>query len=407
MSWPMLETMNEVDPLLLGDLSPVEVLYEFEAPCIFTARSPAGGLLLAYLSEDMESESYLRYLVVTTSTETISALKEGVASVREALLRGSIWIADLDYCLKIKRVFTVVASDLPADAMPADGTMLWPSLEPALCVRLEGEDILPGRIPSSVVAQAGTIAAKALKSVFEWAARELLPDTIGRPPEWLRSLYNLPTQRLSYGSLELSFRFPDIPEAAQTALPFTEEHEKPSINDLIENGWSLLQRGLEWASKVSSEENDEEFPSDDTEERLAILEALRCLAPGSTGPVGQVTVSGTKVGGAGRVHRLNRTASTKIRKRLTTLKKQKKVQLKVLTGRVRDLDLDKLTFVLREVPNEPHDFDFVLEDEQHLETAKDAHYQELEVTVVGRSTDAKTWTAVQLEFKKEDEQEAV
>lgn len=405
MSWPPPETMKEVDAGLLGDLSPEEVLYEFEGPCIFTSRSPAGGLLLTYLSEDMEGESCLRYLVVTTSDETISAMKEGVVSVRESLLRGSMWIADLDYGLKIKHVFSVLASDLPDDAMPADGTMLWASLEPALCVRLEGTDIRPGKIPALVVAQAGTIAAKALKSVFEWAARELLPDTSGRPPEWLRALYNLPTQRLAYGSLELSFRYPDIPPAAQTALPLTGEPETPSIDDLVENGWSLLRRGLEWASEASSEEWDEEFPSDDTEERLAILEALRCLAPGSTGPVAQVIISGTKVGETGRVHRLNRTASTKIRKRLTTLKKQKKIQLKVLTGRVRDLDLDKLTFILRDVQDEPNDFDFILEDEQFLETAKDAHYQELEVTVVGRSTDAKTWTAVQLEFKREDDPE--
>jgi hypothetical protein len=36
----------------LGDLRPIEVLYEFDRPCIFTAQAPFGALFLVYWIEE-------------------------------------------------------------------------------------------------------------------------------------------------------------------------------------------------------------------------------------------------------------------------------------------------------------------------------------------------------------------
>ncbi len=86
MSWPPAETMRCVEPSLLGDFAIEEVLYEFEGPCIFTTRAPTGALLLAYLSEDIEGEELLRYVVSTTSERTICDLKNDqfLETAREA-----------------------------------------------------------------------------------------------------------------------------------------------------------------------------------------------------------------------------------------------------------------------------------------------------------------------------------
>ena len=70
----------------------------------------------------------------------------------------------------------------------------------------------------------------------------------------------------------------------------------------------------------------------------------------------------------------------------------------VFTGRVRDLDLDKLTLILRDVAGEEGDVQLALDDERLLETAREAHYQEFEVNVAARSEDKKLWSATEIEF---------
>lgn len=130
-SWPPLDSLQQVPVDVLGVLTPSEVLYEFEGPCIFTAETAHGTLVLAYLSEDLEDEQHLRHIVATTSKGTIDELKSGVISVREALDRGSLWMVDFDYSHRPVQAFSVLNEQLPEDAMPLRGTMLWPSLESA------------------------------------------------------------------------------------------------------------------------------------------------------------------------------------------------------------------------------------------------------------------------------------
>lgn len=122
--WPPLDSLQVVPLDVIGTLTPSEVLYEFEGPCIFTARAAHGVAVLAYLSEDLEDEQRLRYIVATTSEGTVDELKHGVISVREALDRGSLWMVDFDYGYRPVRAFSVRSEQLPEDAMPLRGTML-------------------------------------------------------------------------------------------------------------------------------------------------------------------------------------------------------------------------------------------------------------------------------------------
>lgn len=391
MSFRANHEMQAVDLSHLGSLHPEEVLYDFDGPCIFTTRAPSKALLLAYLCEDLEADECLRYIVATTSSEIVRELKQGLVSIRQALTSGSMWLIDFDYAMHPRHAFAVALEDLPGDALPAEGTMLFAHLEPALRVRFAGDAVQPGKIPASAILQAGDVASKALKSVIEWAARI---TTSGRPPEWLRALYHLPMQRLAYGSLDIGFSAPEIPRGAQQlSLLSGLSPEARSPEDLADEGWRLFRKGLEWATSTSAE-----IQAESDEERLAILEALRHLAPASTGPITDVLVSGSKIGRLERPYRLDRDVSKKIRRTLTALKSQRDVQLRVFSGRVRSLDLDTLVFVLRDVPDEVAEIPFVLEDERLLETAREAFNQELEIKVAGRSTDSKTWTAVELEF---------
>lgn len=108
----------------LGDLAPCEVLYEFEGPCIFTTRTPSGTLLLAYLSEELEAEARLGFILASTSEQTISELKAGDLSVLEALARGSLWRLTTNYARVPVALTSVLLSELPEHTLPAPGSML-------------------------------------------------------------------------------------------------------------------------------------------------------------------------------------------------------------------------------------------------------------------------------------------
>ena len=122
--WPPLDSLQMVQLDILGILTPSEVLYEFEGPCIFTAKTTNDTIVLAYLSEDLEDEKCLRYIIATTSEKTIDKLKRCVISVRDALIEGSLWLVDFDYKYRPMRAFSVRSEQLPDDAMPLYETKL-------------------------------------------------------------------------------------------------------------------------------------------------------------------------------------------------------------------------------------------------------------------------------------------
>lgn len=130
---------------------------------------------------------------------------------------------------------------------------------------------------------------------------------------------------------------------------------------------------------------------------------MRRLTPSATGPVSAIEVWGPILGSQERRVRLDRRSTKRIRAALTRLKQRHEVQLRVFTGRVRNLDLDKLTLVLRDVSGEDGDVQLVLDEEQLLESAREAHYQELEVHVAARSEDKRIWFATEIEFVRTDE----
>ena len=395
MAWSDLTELQKVDLAHVGKLQPVEVLYQFECPCIYTSFLPSGSLVLAYLAEELEQEGLFRYLLSTTSDATVSELKSGVVSVREALLRGSLWLVDVGVNdLLPVTALRIGADQLPIDALPAPGTMLLPELEPALRIRLCGDLIKSGALPAPVLTHAAEIAKTALKPIFEWAARDLRADSQGRPPEWLRDLYSLQIQAILPGSLEVAMRLPDVIDAkdigAQAGFDINDDYQQ-----IRSQGWKLLQQGLEWAA------SDRQDDDDLGEAAPAIVDSLRRLAPmsSSKGPVTAVEVSGVMLGRHDQTYRLTQEITARLRAIQAKTGKRQQTFLRVFEGRIRSLDLDLLRLILRNSDAAEAEVLCVLEDDRYLEDAKEAYYQELLVKIAGRSYDEKNWTVVDLEFE--------
>lgn len=365
----------------LGALAPVEILYEFDGPCIFTAKIPT-GLVLLYLAEELEDET-LRFIASPCAQKTIAGLLEGALSVRDALELGSMFVVEMNQRREPKAAFQLADGGALDSVLPEPSTMLLPELEPEFVVRLEGESIVRGSVPTAVLAQAADIGSSLLKSVCEYVADRRSP---GRPPEWLKGIYAMPTQRIAYGSLEVAF---SLPQMTHHQLPL-DLPDEVSPEELQAEGLALIEEGLHWASS-----DEQSLPDEDKAKWRAILEALKKISPPTQGAVQGVRLWGKAVG---RVYSLDAPVAKKVRRALRESKKGHEDHLRLFTGKVRDLDLDKMTMILRDVEGVEGDVNLVLDNDVFLEIVREAHYQEIPVSVAARSTDLKVWRVSDVEF---------
>ena len=127
MDWTV--AAQSVDIEAFRDIEPSEILYEFDGPRIFTANN-AFGELLFYLAD--EQDGICRYIAAPTNSRIITKLKQGIFSVLQALDQPWIWVLDAQYDGTPVNVWKGTIADIPADALPQPGVMLWPTLEPFL-----------------------------------------------------------------------------------------------------------------------------------------------------------------------------------------------------------------------------------------------------------------------------------
>ena len=84
-----------VSPARFQPFEPVDVLYEFDGPRIFTLWDSEGELNLAYWSD--EDDAICRYVVVPTTGKIVAALRQGGISVYDALNQPRCWLCDLTH----------------------------------------------------------------------------------------------------------------------------------------------------------------------------------------------------------------------------------------------------------------------------------------------------------------------
>jgi hypothetical protein len=307
----------------LGELHPERVLEELDRPTLFVSRFPSEQLALVYwIEEDEEGDVHL---VVPTDDSIVEKLCRGDVTVREALDQPWAW---LWFGLEARRIRI---KELPGDCLPRSGVYLYPELMPLLSLRFTG-DIEEHKVAASIIGRATEAVRGALKPLLDFLTKN---DPDGRSTHDLRRLYDLPTHRIAYGSLEVDFGSP-----AQMDLLDDDKR-------LMSEAARLLQKGVDWAAQSEGTPLPE-----DSDEWMAILAALRHLVPPRTGPVQSVELAGKLTH---RKIRLNRKATKNVIHALRSRSAPKMVQV---DGYVREFDLDRLTFTVRSAPT-------LTTDEQH------------------------------------------
>ncbi len=360
----------ELDQFL--PFEPLEVLYEFDGPRIFTILDKDGELYLAYWSD--EDESLCRYVVSPSTTGIVDSLRTGIVSVFDALNQPRCWLCDVDIAGELISCQRIDFGAIPRNALPVAGTMLLPSLEPLLTLRAVGDEIVPGHIPGSVIRTCVEGVQKTFKFLSEYVLGQ--QPQAGRPDEFLRRLFDLPTQRVAFASFEISFRMP-----IEEVNLFTASGEKSPEKETLEQVGTLLNKGLKWLTSAAGEEGV--YSPDAPEEGAVLLRALKELTPSSQGSIERFELRGQLIGARVKPLVLKRSARQRVNNAIRNSSLEP--QLVDLVGRVRQLDKDRLSFDLREIEHADSQTQRFVFDEQLLEDVFQAFQDDVRVRVAGRT----------------------
>lgn len=304
---------------------PVErVLYEAEQPIVYLTKTKQGQEMLAYLADESDGHQFI--VVAPATPSSIGRLECGSIGIREALTDTWMWIVRTQFTQGISEAWSVTEAAIPGLHLPKPGTPLMPEHRIAFSARAIGDGIAPGRVPCSVIAFVANAAKSSLKAILDHA---LAANAEGRPTDAQRALYDLPVRQLKFASFEVGL-------AAPMQDLFQNEVVQQAVND--------LQTGLEWAEDI---QNNEALGTGDDAKTEAILRATLALTPPSHGVITSVEVGGYWLKG----HRftLTRKSRSKVANRLRQLKEE---EIVVLSGRIGEIDDDKLSFILRDVEGE-------------------------------------------------------
>ncbi len=304
---------------------PIErVLYEAEQPIIYLTKTKQGQEMLAYLADETNG---LQFVVVAPATpSSIRRLESGSIGIREALTDTWMWMVRVDFAQSVSEAWSVTEAAIPALHLPKPGTPLLPEHRIAFSARAVGNGITLGSVPCSVIAFVANAAKSSLKAILDHA---LAANGEGRPTDAQRALYDLPVRQLKFASFEVGLAAP-----MQDLFP----------NDAVLQAVNDLQTGLEWAEDTQS--SDALEAGDDTKTE-AILRATLALTPPGHGAITSVEVGGYWL--KGRRYTLTRKSRTKVANRLRQLKEE---EIVLLSGRIGEIDDDKLSFILRDVEGE-------------------------------------------------------
>jgi hypothetical protein len=196
---------------------------------------------------------------------------------------------------------------------------------------IEGEGIDVQSAPSSLLAAYLDVVRKGVQEVAEANAQGR------RPAKDLQQACDLELVALQPGSIRIGLRLPDdeIGEEPEFHLTASRRAASEALVDYLEVAdWAAREGDEAWLR--------ERFPQ--PEKRRALLGAVKSLAPGGRSAVERVSLSGRRMPSPAPA-----TLTRSARRHLgDALKRLEEPRLGAYEGVLREIDLDKRTFLLRE-----------------------------------------------------------
>ena len=111
----------------LGKLIPEDVLYYYDGPRAFTARSSKNHLLFVFWVDELEKGD--RYVVSPISLKTLQELRNNQLAVRDVFSSGFLWLVDQAFDERLTRVELVTIDEIDQrfpNSLPAPELCLQP-----------------------------------------------------------------------------------------------------------------------------------------------------------------------------------------------------------------------------------------------------------------------------------------
>lgn len=319
---------------LIGAISPIEVLYDYDWPITFTFECGLGLFLAHLVTVDGKTR---HHVCVPIKHDDVAKLKSGEFSIRDVFDRPLLWIIGCDDEGNAVEVYTVAGLEcLSATAIPADGVMLYPHLEPLLRIRLLGVQDDDGLIAAELMRSLVVRVQKSVRDLSDIAKSALVFATDAFGP--IEDLLALRAQRVAFKSLEIAFREPEREFMEKRAQSDAELEAAYSILRKVQD---LLTDGLTWAA--SRTPTSQRFDDPEIERRW--LAAIKQLAPHAAED--EVELSGRLIKrDAAKPVRLVRRDTRKLTRELDRLRKSSAITVEV-HGVVDEFDYTMSTFTMR------------------------------------------------------------
>lgn len=106
----------------IKEISPIEILYDFDGPKIFTIKDKNNNLLLLY--QCFEDDTIRRFLMVPTNDGIIRLLKSNELPVYTALKQSWAWFLDVINNDDVVGIRPVNINDVPVSYFPKSDVLL-------------------------------------------------------------------------------------------------------------------------------------------------------------------------------------------------------------------------------------------------------------------------------------------
>lgn len=201
-------------------------------------------------------------------------------------------------------------------------------------IRLKGPHIQEGNVPIEVLSKFLNNFKMGVQRVAEFIETETIRES-GRPHEDIRRLCNFKTKILS-GSIRIGLAYPSNDRQGSISGEI--------IQNPVEIAVEKLLKGASWASGSESRDIEKIFP--DEKERYLILTQVENYIPKEDGEISSVEFNGSYL--KEKTIALVPKSKNKIKEALDKTIPSERITAE---GIIREIDLDKQRFYLREMTN--------------------------------------------------------
>lgn len=306
-------------------ITPLEVLYEFDEPMIFTARI---GIVPAIVRKMTQMRDAALFVVVFVVDEKLALLKEGKLSVRGAFEEEHSWIIELDHEFRAQRYWDVHTSEIPRKYLPKSGVGLFHWLEAVPDTIEQANALLAIKFKGEGLKADGMAFGKfknLIDRTYNAARRALTPAALMGTKS---ASFDLEIAQPKFASLLIAIKEPVFSTNAITRLRRARNIDGAALRRAVHANQQQFAIAIK---DISEQAREGHIDAALAAERFGLLDNLSQILPTKDGDVSRVEFS-TNVSGVTSTVYFDRETSGRVREAINVAQQGTVVEEGPITG---------------------------------------------------------------------------